>query len=736
MLTAAEKYALASRCAFVAGAAAVLFFTLLMVDFTARVIEDPLNTPEFVAAKARIKADPRDEAAKADLRELDLKLRDAYFQRRRFTVWGTWLLLFSTALAVGCGKWAAVLHRRLPRPVARDPSLDPEEQLFAISRWAVASVGGLIVLGVLVTWAGTRSPVATQGVRLADASDDASPPAATTSAAQPAAPTPAPSAPLDRPPPTESPFESTAPQSQPSASPREPSPSPFEESTSPSEPAPSPFEPASPPTEPAPPPTQPSASPVEAPPSAAPDMTASDESPAPIEQPAPAEPQAAAGSPGAPAAKSAAPSDLESATQDKPAVEAPSDAPMPPEPPATAADEAARRNWPRFRGWQGTGVSEFARAPTVWDATSGEGILWKTPLPLAGNNSPIVWDKRVFVTAADETRRLVICCNADTGAILWTTEATGTPASTATPPKVAEATGYAASTAAADGRRVYAIFANGDLVAVDFAGQVSWSRSLGLPKNVYGHAASLTLAHDLLIVQFDQGARQDKISRLMALKVDTGETAWETPREVPNSWTTPIVIEHEGREQIITAADPWVIAYAPADGRELWRAKCLQADVGPSPTFANGTVFVANEFPGMTAIRADGTGDVTDSHVMWEADVGAPDCCSPLATDRFLLVLASYGTLACYDARKGGDPLWEHDFDDTKFTSSPSLAGKLVYLFDESGKVFIVEPTEQECRTVGEATLGEPCVTSPAFQDGRMYVRGKQHLFCIGAPGP
>ena len=257
-----------------------------------------------------------------------------------------------------------------------------------------------------------------------------------------------------------------------------------------------------------------------------------------------------------------------------------------------------------------------------------------------------------------------------------------------------------------------------------------------MPKNTYGYATSLAMYRDLLLVQFDQGTKQDKLSKLMALKAETGETAWEAPREVPNSWPTPIVIEHQGQPQIITAADPWVIAYAAADGKEIWRAKCLQADVGPSPTFADGTVFVANEFPGIAAIRPDGTGDVTGSHVLWESDVGAPDCCSPLATGQFLMVVASFGTMTCYNAKEGGEPLWEQDFDGANFSSSPSMAGKYVFLFEEKGKVDIVEPTEKKCVPVAENELGEECVTSPAFQEGRIYIRGKEHLFCIGDKRP
>jgi outer membrane protein assembly factor BamB len=350
---------------------------------------------------------------------------------------------------------------------------------------------------------------------------------------------------------------------------------------------------------------------------------------------------------------------------------------------------------------------------------------------LPGNSSPVVWGDRIFLTGADEQTREVFCFDARSGELLWRQAVPGTPESTATVPKVMEATGYAAPTPATDGRRVYAIFANGDLGAFDFEGRLRWSRSLGIPKNAYGHASSLAMFQDLLIVQFDQGIREEKRSRLLALRGATGETVWETVREVPNSWATPIVIQVDGQPQIITSADPWVLANSPADGSEIWRADCLRGDVGPSPVFAGGMVFTANEFPGLAAIRADGTGDVTETHVAWEADLGAPDTASPLATEKFVFLLASYGILTCYDAREGGDPLWEQEFD-ASFVSSPTLIGNLMFLFGEDGKVYIVEPTADECRVVAENDLGEECVTSPAVVDGRIFIRGKEHLIGIG----
>jgi outer membrane protein assembly factor BamB len=394
--------------------------------------------------------------------------------------------------------------------------------------------------------------------------------------------------------------------------------------------------------------------------------------------------------------------------------------------------EELQANWHRFRGYQGAGVSPFADPPRKWDGSSGEGVVWKTSVPLPGNSSPIVWEDRVFLTGATQEKREVYCFHAGSGEILWTRAAAGTPESTTDPPKVSEGTGYAAPTAVTDGHGVFAMFANGDVVAVELDGTPRWECSLGIPVNCYGHASSLAIYRDRLIIQFDQALKKDKKSRLLALDTATGKVVWETPREVPNSWPTPIVIQHEEVWQIIAGADPWVIAYTADDGKELWRAKRLEADVGPSPVYFQGIVYVANEFPNMSATRAGGTGDVTESHLEWEADYGVPDCCSPLVTDDFVLLVASYGTVTCYD-RKSGDsePLWEEDFDGS-FTSSPSLAGGLVYLFAEEGQGWIIEATRDECRRVAENQLGEDCVTSPAFQDGRLYVRGKQSLFCLG----
>ena len=405
------------------------------------------------------------------------------------------------------------------------------------------------------------------------------------------------------------------------------------------------------------------------------------------------------------------------------------------------SDEEISRYWPRFRGPGGLGISAYDNIPKTWDAESGENILWKTPVPLEGNNSPVVWGDRVFLCGADEEQRKVFCFDANSGGLLWEKELPGTPASTAEVPDVMDDTGFSAPTMATDGRRAYAMFANGDVGAFDFSGELVWSKSLGIPKNAYGHGASLAMYHDRLLIQFDQGESKEGLSALLALNGATGETVWSIPRKVPNSWPTPIVINAAGRDQIITGADPWVISYDAADGSEVWRAKVLEADVGPSPVFAGGIVYTANEYPQLSAIKADGTGDVTESHLLWIGEDGLPDCASPLATEKYAILVDAYGYITCYDAKVGG-LLWEYELEDAAVVSSPSLVGNQMYVFGNEGQSWLIdieakEPADdaenkEQFRTVATGNLGEECVTSPAFQDGRIYIRGKEHLFCIG----
>jgi len=392
-------------------------------------------------------------------------------------------------------------------------------------------------------------------------------------------------------------------------------------------------------------------------------------------------------------------------------------------------DAEAKKQWPRFRGPGGLGICRHEGIPDAFDAPAGKGLLWKVEVPLPGHSSPVVWGRRVFITGADKKTRAVYCHDADTGKLLWQ-RGVKPPSSPAKAPEVMEDTGLAAPTAAVDGRRVFAVFANGDLACFDLDGKPRWATNLDLPENMYGHSASLTTRGGKVIVQYDQGddAEAGK-SELVAFDAGTGRLAWATARPVGASWSSPIVIETPAGPRIVAAGDPWVIGYDPKDGKEIWRADCISGDIGPSPVFAGGTVYAANVGSYLAAIKADGRGVVTDTHVVWKAEDGLPDLCSPLTDGRRVYLLESGGFMTCYDAAKGAK-LWEHDLEMT-FQASPTLVGERIYLISEDGVVLIVAAAG-EFKELGRAKVGEKVVASPAFAPGRMVVRGKKHLFCFG----
>ena len=387
-------------------------------------------------------------------------------------------------------------------------------------------------------------------------------------------------------------------------------------------------------------------------------------------------------------------------------------------------------NWHRFRGPSGSGVSQHTNLPTSWNGPTGQGVLWKSRIPLVGHSSPIIWNDRIFLTGATEKKRELYCFDKNTGRLLWQRAVAVAPANRAKIPDVMQDTGYAAPTPVTDGRGVFAIYANGDLAAFDFDGNQLWAKNLGLPKNIYGYAASLVMYRNTLLIQYDQGAADDNISALIAIDSATGKTAWRKKRPVANSWTTGIIVD-SGSPQLITCADPWVIAYRPDTGDEIWRADCLYGDTAPSPVYAQGTVFVVLPSSKLLAIRCDGRGDVTKSHLLWKASEGIPDICSPLTDGERTFLLSTYGVLTCYNNLTGA-MLWQEDLK-MNFLASPSLAAGHMYLISDTGVTVIIKPADAY-QEIARLELGEPVSASPAFARGRIYIRGNNNLYCIGAP--
>ena len=388
-----------------------------------------------------------------------------------------------------------------------------------------------------------------------------------------------------------------------------------------------------------------------------------------------------------------------------------------------------QQNWPRFRGPDGGGVSPLTNVPVSWDAKAGTGIAWKVPEPVSGFNSPIVWGDRVVFSGGDARKREVICLDSKTGQVLWRQPVANVPGAPAQPAEVPESTGYAASTMATDGRRVYVIFANGDCAAFTLEGQPVWAKSFGALENPYGHATSLATWRDRLIVQLDQGDPEDNKSKLYALDGRTGQIVWQCPRKVGASWATPIVIEAASKSQVITLAVPCAIAYAATDGTELWRVECLNGEITPSPVFAGGLLFVPSPSEKLLAIRPDGQGEVTKTHVAWATEDNVPDVTSPLSNGELVFMLTTSGMVTCLDA-KDGKKQWDHDYE-MEFHASPSLAASRLYLFSQKGTAVVIEAARQ-FKELLRTEMGDGFHASPAFAPDKIFLRGVTNVWCLG----
>ncbi len=388
--------------------------------------------------------------------------------------------------------------------------------------------------------------------------------------------------------------------------------------------------------------------------------------------------------------------------------------------PAFPDQSQIRANYPSFRGPMGNAVSGHKNIPVEFDGSAGTNILWKVGVPLPGNNSPVIWGDKLFLSGADASKREIYCFDRYGGKLLWKVSAENIGESPAPSPKTTDDTGLAAPSVAADGIHVYAIFANGDVMAADMSGKRIWGRNLGVPDNHYGHSSSLITWKNLLYIQYDT----NKSRKLIALDVMTGQTVWETNRNVKISWASPVLASIGGRVQVLLSSDPLVAGYDAVTGKELWSVDCMMGEVGPSPAYGEGLVFAANEYARVAAINPAG------GQIVWEQDEYMPEVASPVVAGGLLFIATSYGVLVCYDA-KTGEKLWEFD-GGVGYYSSPVVADEKLFIFNIEGLLQVYALTREKT-LLAESPLGVQVHTTPAFASKRMYVRTKGLLYCIGS---
>lgn len=376
-------------------------------------------------------------------------------------------------------------------------------------------------------------------------------------------------------------------------------------------------------------------------------------------------------------------------------------------------------NWPCFRGLDGNGIIQRKKVPISWDAVSGKNIRWKIELLKPGFNSPILWGNKLFLSGGDAGSRRVFMYNADDGGLIWQREVCGIPGSPDKLPEVTEDTGYAAATMVTDGRQVYAIFANGDLICYNFNGDLCWSRNLGVPENHYGHSSSLMIEKGILIVQYDHG----KSTSLIGIKPDIGKTIWKIKHGDEISWASPILVDLNGKVSIITATSSFVSLHSLADGKEQWKVECMAGEVAASPAYADGYVYLSNDNATTVAI------DVSSGKIRWEnEDLDMPDVASPVVKGKYLLLATSTALLVCVNTETG-KVIWDKECE-TGFYSSPILVGDNVYVTDMKGMTYIFHLGDKY-EEVAKCTVDDQVVTTPAFVGERIYIRGNKYLYCI-----
>jgi len=383
-------------------------------------------------------------------------------------------------------------------------------------------------------------------------------------------------------------------------------------------------------------------------------------------------------------------------------------------------------NWPRWRGPNGDGISSEINLPTQWDSITN--VVWKSTVPGIGHGSPIVWGDRLFeITAIPETQeRKLLCYDCKSGDLLWQVTVIKSPLET----KHID-NSYASGTPATDGTYVYVSFMDGEYVVVaayDFTGKQIWIQRPGTFSSPHGYSCSPVLYKDKVIINGD--SKVDPF--LAALSCADGHTIWKIKHENSGlSYSTPIFINLGGRMQMIFCGNRQVSSYNPDDGSRYWFVNGPSDEFCSSPVYSEqaGLIFISSSWPQhiLLAIRPDGQGDVTSSHVVWRYSNGAyvP---SPICVGNYLLSTITNGHVQCFEAATG-NILWEENLG--KQYSSAVLSGGLVYMPDDEGVITVIKPGPT-FESIAKNSIGETMFASPAISNGKIYLRGARHIFCIG----
>jgi outer membrane protein assembly factor BamB len=395
---------------------------------------------------------------------------------------------------------------------------------------------------------------------------------------------------------------------------------------------------------------------------------------------------------------------------------------------AAFASAVRAEDWPQFRGPTGQGHSTERGLPLEWNES--HNVRWKTPVPGSGWSSPVVSGGRIWVTTAVAESRAVslraLAFDMATGRELVNIEVFRVDRPGPINPKNSRAS----PTPILDGNRVYVHFGADGTAAITTAGEILWRTRLAYDSQ-HGSGGSPALYGDLLIVNCDGNGGEAFVA---ALDTRTGKIRWKTSRRLPadQAYSTPLVIRVGERDEVVSVGAFRAAAYDAGTGKELWRVEYGDGFSNvPRPVFGRGLVYIATGFqqPSLLAVRADGTGDVTRTHVVWTLRRAAPHTPSPLLVDNELYVISDMGIASCVDAATGV-VRWQQRLGGNH-SASPVYADGRIYFLSEEGVATVIAPGTT-FRLLSTNQLDGAALASMAVIDRSIIIRTNTHLYRVG----
>jgi outer membrane protein assembly factor BamB len=381
-------------------------------------------------------------------------------------------------------------------------------------------------------------------------------------------------------------------------------------------------------------------------------------------------------------------------------------------------------DWPEFRGSTGQGVSGEGGLPLTWSET--KNVRWKVAIPGKGWSSPAILGDRIWLTAAtDDGKSLrAICVDRNSGAITQNVEVFRIKNLGPMSPK----NSLASPTPVLEGDHVYLHFGAHGTACITQTGEIVWKTRLEYDNGQHGPGGSPVLYENLLIVSCD-GL---DVQYVVALDKLTGKVKWKKLRQGYQAYTTPLAVKLAAGDQVISPGALRAIAYEPRTGREIWNVRYGDGFSNvPRPVYGNGLVYICTGFqePSMIAVRVDGRGDVTKSHVAWTLKRGVPLTPSPLLVGDELYMVNDGGIASCVDAKTGAE-LWRARMNGN-FSASPIYADGRIYFLSEEGLTVVIAPGKKFQALATNQLEGET-LASMAVSGGSIFIRSRTHLYRLG----